>query len=79
MKSETVIHESEITLYFQNIFQSGKTKYHPKIKDSHSNLQLHQIYIPILDEPPKKEELSFAVKKWVEVLGLMVFRQKFLK
>ena len=32
-KNETLIHESEIIPYFKNIFQSEKTKDHPRIND----------------------------------------------
>ena len=62
-KNETLIHESEITPYFKNIFQSEKTKDHPKITDIRPLLESHQIHIPSLDCIPQQNELDFAVKK----------------
>ena len=52
-KKETLINESDITPYFRKIFQSEKTKEHPKLEDIADRLNSHNDYIPILDDPMK--------------------------
>ena len=69
-KKEILINESEITPYFQNIFQSEKTENHPKISDIEPNLESYQRHIPFLDNLPQRDELCTALNKLGSGTGL---------
>ena len=62
-KKEVLIRDQDVDSYFRNIFQSEKTKDHPKIDDIKERLDVYEMYVPILDDPINNEELSRALKK----------------
>ena len=63
VKKETLIHESEITPYFKNIFQSKNTQNHPTIDDIKDVIESNEMEIPHLDCLPQHNELDLALTK----------------
>lgn len=63
IKPEKQADAAEISKYFKSIFQSFKTANHPKIESAKENIENHDIYIPILDDPPTMDELESAILK----------------
>ena len=62
-KKEVLIQESDITPYFTKIFQSEKTRNHPKVESVVTELNNYHSYVPTLDDPFEYDELVVAVKK----------------
>ena len=69
-KKEILIEETDITPYFTKIFQSEKTKSHPKVESVVEQLNAYHNYVPRLDDPLKYEELVKAVSKVGTGFGL---------
>ena len=63
IKPEKQADAAEISKYFKSIFQSFKTSHHPKIDSVKENIENHDTYIPILDDPPTMDELESAILK----------------
>ena len=69
-KKEILIRDQDVDSYFRSIFQSEKTKEHPKIEDVQERLQAYEMYVPSLDDPITNEELAHALKKIGNGCGL---------
>ena len=69
IKKETLIHDRDVDLYFRSIFQSENTLNHPTVSDI-ENIDTYEMYIPILDDTPQKEEFERATKKIGKGCGL---------
>ena len=64
VKKEALIRKSNnITTYFKSIFQSRKTKYHPKVDSAEIPLRSHHTYVSVTDDEIKYEELQLVVGK----------------
>ena len=63
MKKEPLIHHTDITPYFKKIFQSDKTKNHPKVDVAKEELVAYNNYVEQTDEAFDNTELLRAVKK----------------
>ena len=69
-KKEVLIRDQDVDTYFRDIFQSEKTKNHPKIEDIQSKLEEYETYVPILDDPIQQDEFDLAMKKLGKGCGL---------
>ena len=78
-KKEVLIQESDITPYFTKIFQSDKTKDHPKVESTVETLNDYHAYVPALDDPLKFEELMKAVGKVGTGCGLDGLRSDIIR
>ena len=70
IKRDTLIQDCAVESYFKEIFQSRKTKDHPKIPDISNKLDEYKMHVPILDDTPHTAELNVAVKKIGKGCGL---------
>ena len=78
-KKEILIHESDITQYFTKIFQSEKTRDHPKVDSVAEQLNHYHNYVPALDDPFAFEELTKAVGKVGTGCGLDGLRSDIIR
>ena len=62
LKLESLLHEYDAGLYFQNIFQSKHTRNHPTTADIANELNTYEMHIPILDDILHRSELEYAIK-----------------
>ena len=69
-KREILIRDQDVDSYFRKIFQSDKTKGHPRIDDVAERLQTYEMYIPVLDDPINNDEVNRALKKIGSGCGL---------
>ena len=63
LKKEPLIHHTDITPYFKKIFQSDKTKNHPKVGAAKNELDTYNNYVEQTDKDFDTAELLRAVKK----------------
>ena len=70
LKKEVLIQEEDITPYFKKIFQSEKTRDHPKVDSVLERLEAYSCYVPGLDDTITMSELTSAVKKVGSGCGL---------
>ena len=78
-KKDILIQESDITPYFKNIFQSDKTKHHPKVDTVLAELNTYNTYVAALDDPFRYDELTLAVSKVGGGCGLDGIRSSVMK
>ena len=78
-KKEILIHESDITPYFTKIFQSEKTRDHPKVESVTEMLNQYHTYVPTLDDPFAFEKLKKAVEKVGTGCGLDGLRSNIIR
>ena len=62
-KKEALIHHTDITPYFKKIFQSDKTKNHPKVEAAKVELETYNNYVEQTDKNFEYAELLRAVNK----------------
>ena len=69
-KKDILIRDRDVDKYFRDIFQSEKTKDHPKIDSIQKDLQEYEMYDPLLDDAIGKDEFDLALKKLGKGCGL---------